>query len=327
MTRAKNLSTRCLSKDEFSEASPRSAIDCTSGALSEQITDLIKESLALNSRRAYASDIARYYAWGGHLPATPQFIAAYLAHHQDTHSIATLTRWLASLAKAHRTLSSPNPTQSELVRSVFRGIRRVRGSNQKQAKPLLRNDLFLILDAMGNGVKAARDRALLLIGFAGGFRRSELVGLNRTDVEAVKQGLILTVRRSKTDPAGFGRKIGIPYGRSRHCPVNALEHWLSTTEELDPIFRPVSRHGEVGNCRLSGEAVSEIIRSRIIQAGLDPLGFSGHSLRAGFVTSAAQAGVSAWKIRHQTGHASDQMVSRYIRDADMFRENAAGALL
>ena len=210
----------------------------------------------------------------------------------------------------------------------MRGIRRELGSAQRQAKPLLREDLFRVLDAMGEGTKDARDRALLLIGFAGGFRRSEIVGLDCDDVERVRQGLIITLRRSKTDQEGAGRKVGIPFGRTRHCPVLALDRWLAVSGiEAGPVFRPVDRHGRVASERLSGEAVSLIVKERVAAAGIDPAGFSGHSLRAGFATSAVQAGVSTLKIRSQTGHASDAMLARYVRDGELFVDNAAGALL
>jgi len=185
---------------------------------------------------------------------------------------------------------------------------------------LLREDLFRVLDAMCERMKDLRDRALLLVGFAGGFRRSEIVGLNYDDVERVRQGLVVTVRRSKTDQEGAGRKVGVPFGRTRHCPVLALDGWLTVSGiEAGPIFRPVDRHRRIGAARLLGEGVSA--------AGLDPAGFSGHSLRAGFATSAVQAGVSTLKIRSQTGHASDVMLARYIRDGELFVDNAAGALL
>lgn len=169
---------------------------------------------------------------------------------------------------------------------------------------------------------------MLLIGFAGGFRRSELVGLDVEDVEPVKQGIIITIRRSKTDQLGIGRKIGIPYGRGRHCPVVSLENWRERAGiDEGPIFRPVTRHGRVRPIRLSGEAVSLVIKECLGAAGINPAQFSGHSLRAGFVTSAAQAGVSSWKIREQTGHKSEAMLARYIRNGEMFLDNAAGALL
>jgi integrase len=255
-------------------------------------------------------------------------VAAYLAEHADILSIATLVRRIATISKAHEARGLPNPCRSEIVRATLRGIKRTRGIAQREAKPLLREDLFRVLDAMGEGMKDARDWSLLLIGFAGGFRRSEIVGLDCDDVERVRQGIILTLRRSKTDQEGAGRKVGIPFGRTRHCPVLALDQWLAVSRiEAGPVFRPVDRHGRVADERLSGEAVSLIAKKRVAAAGIDPTGFSGHSLRAGFATSATRAGISTFKIRQQTGHASDAMLSRYVRDGELFLGNAAGVLL
>jgi integrase len=178
------------------------------------------------------------------------------------------------------------------------------------------------------GVSTPRDKALLLIGFAGGFRRSELVDLNAADIESVRQGIIIHLRRSKTDQEGAGRKIGIPFGRTRHCPVAGIERWLTRSGIAQgPLFRPVDRHGFISDLRLSAEAVSLVLKERVAAAGFDPSGYSGHSLRAGLATSAAQSGVPAWKIRQQTGHASDAMLVRYIRDGELFTDNVAGVLL
>jgi integrase len=225
-------------------------------------------------------------------------------------------------------LGVPNPTQSELVKAVLRGIKRSSGRPQKQAKALLRDDLLVVLDAIGGDLKDARDKALLLIGFAGGFRRSELVGLDDKDIELVRQGIIIHLRRSKTDQEGTGRRIGIPFGRTRHCPITAVEQWRARSGIGEgALFRPVDRHNVISNQRLSGEAVSLVVKERIAAAGLDPSGYSGHSLRAGLATSAAQSGAPAWKIRQQTGHASDAMLVRYIRDGELFADNVAGVLL
>jgi site-specific recombinase XerD len=188
---------------------------------------LVRESLAPNTQAAYLSDLAHFEKWGGRVPAEPETVAAYLATHADTLSVATLNRRLAALAKVHRSHGMANPTSSELVKSVLRGLKRVKGTAQRQATPLLKEDLILALDAAGEGLRDLRDRALLLIGFAGGFRRSELVGLTSGDVERVRQGIILTLRRSKTDQAGEGRKIGLPLARGHRCPVGLLNSgWL-----------------------------------------------------------------------------------------------------
>ncbi|SCW92184.1 Phage integrase family protein [Sphingobium faniae] len=181
---------------------------------------------------------------------------------------------------------------------------------------------------MGDRPIDMRDRALLLIGFAGAFRRSELVGFDCDDVEHVRQGIVLHLRRSKTDQTGQGRKIAIPHGRTRWCPVRHLTDWLTHAGiEEGPIFRGMGRHGRIAPTRLSADAVAAILKRRVQAVGFDPATFSGHSLRAGLATSAAIAGASSWKIRQQTGHKSDAMLARYIRDGDMFTDNAAGAVL
>jgi integrase len=292
------------------------------------VLELVRDSLSANTQTAYLSDVEHFLSWGGQTPSTPECLAEYLAAHAETLSISTLTRRLAALAKIHRAQGLDNPTNSELVKSVLRGLRRVKGTAQRQAKPLLREDLFLVLEATGAGLKDTRDRALLLIGFAGALRRTELVGLDLTDVERVRQGIILRLRKSKTDQEGRGEKIGIPFGRGRWCPVTALDAWLDASGiAAGAVFRPVDRHGRVEGMRLSGEAVGLVVRERVEAAGFDPAPYSGHSLRAGLATSASQIGVPTWKIRAQTRHASDAMLARYIRDGELFNQNAAGALL
>jgi len=193
---------------------------------------------------------------------------------------------------------------------------------------LLVEDLWAILDKTGDSIRDQRDRALLLIGFAGGLRRSESVGLDLADLEFVREGLIITLRRSKTDQVGRGRRIGIPHARGRWCPVREVQAWLEGAEiEEGPLFRSLRKGGVVSDDRLSGEAVSALIKRHVRGIGLEPAKFSGHSLRAGFVTSAARAGIATHLIRQQTGHASDATMSRYIREGSLFRGNAAGQLL
>jgi integrase len=307
------------------DVDPAFAINCTDR---DAISDLIDHSIADSTRTAYESDLRHFTAWGGSLPASSAMVASYVAAHARLLAVATITRRVATLSKAHQVMAGENPCQSALVKATLRGLRRKIGTAQKQAKPLLKEELFAILDLMGDSMKDLRDRALLLLGFAGGFRRSELVGLVVADIEHVRQGIIITLRHSKTDQEGAGRKIGIPHGRTRHCPVAALTDWLERAGITEgAIFRPINRHGHLQPVRLSGDAVSEVIREHLAAIGIDPEGYSGHSLRAGFATSAAQAGASTLKIRAQTGHASDAMLSRYVRDGELFIGNAAGVLL
>ncbi|SFC51150.1 Phage integrase family protein [Devosia psychrophila] len=290
--------------------------------------DFVRSSMAEASQRAFRSDLDQFFAWGGTVPATAGIIADFLAAHATTHKPATLARWTASISKAHRIGGYDSPTSSELVRATMRGIRRTYGSDQRRATPITRANLLAMTGAFTDRPKQVRDKALLLIGFAGGFRRSELVGLDHEDIVLVEEGLIITIRRSKTDQFGEGRKIGIPYGRPTLCPVRAFLAWKALLEHgTGPAFRRIDRHGNISPHRLSGEAVCEVVRQHAVTACLEPSIYSGHSLRAGLATSAARAGVPSWKIRSQTGHASDAMLARYIRDGEMWVGNAAGAVL
>ena len=267
----------------------------------------MQAGIASATKRAYRADLDHFEAWGGTIPATDAQVAAYLADHAAVLKVSTLTRRLAAVSIAHDARDLSNPVRTPLVRATMRGIRREHGAAQHQAKPLLREDLFVVLGAMGDRLKDLRDRALLLIGFAGGLRRSELAAIKLFDFERVREGIILTIRRSKTDQDGVGRRIGVPFGRTIHCPVRTLENWLSAARIEDgPVFRPVDRHGRVSASRLSGEAVSLIVRTRMATAGFDPTGYSGHSLRAGFATSATRAGVSTFKIRQQGSDLQDR---------------------
>jgi integrase len=287
-------------------------------SIMEKAEDLLRHSLATNTERAYESDLRHFRDWGGLLPASPDTICAYIAAHAGALSVATIQRRIATLSKAHEAAGLINPCRAEVTKATLRGLKRKHGTAQRQAKPLMRDDLFLVLDRLGSTLRDQRDRALLLLGFAGGFRRSELVALELADIETARQGLIVTIRRSKTDQEGAGRRIGIPHGRTRYCPVAAVEAWLAASAiNTGPLFRPMTRHGKMAANPLTGDAVSVLLRERLQGAGIDPKNYSGHSLRAGFATSAAQAGVSTPKIRQQTGHASDTMLARYVRDGEL----------
>lgn len=309
-------------------AHPAFDTDCTGQpTIRPEVSDYLRASLSENSRQAYRSDLNHFLAWGGTIPARPEIVAQYLADHAGQHAVATLARRLVSIGKAHTTQGMPSPIDTELVRATLRGIRHTHGSAQRQVAPAVKEDVLAMVANL-EGVKGIRDKALLLIGFAGAFRRSELVSLTVADIEQAKQGLIIHLRRSKTDQDGRGRKVAIPFARGAVCPVLALQRWLEMSGITDgPIFRPVNRHGVIAEFALSAQAVALVVKERAKAVGLDPERYAGHSLRAGLVTSAAQLGVSSWKIRQQTGHASDAMLSRYIREANIFVDNAAGAVL
>jgi len=301
----------------------------TSGATAPQtIAEYVAAATADNTRRAYQNDLRMFLAWGAALPSSPESVAAYLVAHATTLSPVTLSRRLVAIGRAHTTLGHPNPCRTDLVRTTLRGIRRVHGKPQRQAQPALREDILAMLTHM-TGTRGIRDRALVLIGFAGAFRRSELVALQYDDVAFVKEGLTIMIRRSKTDQIGEGRKIAIPFARSHACPVKALSNWLDHAGiDSGPLFRTVKKGGRaIGAVALSAQSVAAIVKEYAANAGLDGHSYSGHSLRAGLITSAAKAGVSSWKIRQTTGHKSDAMLQRYIRDSEIFEGNAVGSVL
>lgn len=317
-----------LISGEFSEKlSAGQLAKSNPSSLSLGVSDYLRASLSDNSRRAYRSDLEHFLSWGGTIPANAEIIAVYLAAYAGRHAIATLARRLVSIGKAHTAQGLPSPTDSELVRATLRGIRHTHGSAQRQVSPAIKEDVLLMVAGLDD-TKGIRDRALLLIGFAGAFRRSELVSLTLADIEQGKQGLVFQLRFSKTDQEGRGRKVAIPYARGAVCPILALQHWLEVSGITEgPIFRGVTRHGLISESALTAQAVALVVKDRARAVGLNPVKYAGHSLRAGLVTSAAQLGVSSWKIRAQTGHKSDAMLARYIRDANIFVDNAAGAVL
>jgi integrase len=215
-----------------------------------------------------------------------------------------------------------------MVANTMKGIRRTKGTAPVQKAATLTEDIRAMIDATDAGIIGARDRALILLGFAGAFRRSELVGFDAEDCAFGKDGLTVTLRKSKTDQTGAGRKIGIPYGSNPDtCPVRTIQSWLEQAAvTTGPLFRSINRYGHVQPGRLSGIDVARVVKKLVKRAGLDAAKYAGHSLRSGHATSAAIAGASERSIMAQTGHRSVQMVRRYIRDGSLFRENSAGKL-
>lgn len=305
------------------------------GSLSPVLHGYIEAALAERTRHEYRADLRRFLRWGGTLPAMPETVAAYLAEHAGSHAMATLQRWLVSLGRAHTAQGFVDPTKADLVKTTFKGIRRRHGKPQRQVAPTLRDDLAAMVRDLANTPRGARDRALLLLGFAGALRRSELVGLQLGDLQFSAAGLTVRLRRSKTDQEGQGRSIGIPFARDpRLCPVQAVQAWLPylypatpTTHPTAPLLRAVNRHGQVANNALTGRAVAFLIKARCVQAGLDPARYAGHSLRAGFCTAAALAGKPNWQIRKQSGHQTDVMLNRYIRDGRLFADHPLEGIL
>jgi site-specific recombinase XerD len=298
--------------------------------LSAQAKEYIGQAKAPATVEAYRSDWQHFTDWCRAqgvqaMPALPEDIATYLAELATTHKPSTLQRRLAAISQAHQMADVDNPAHSSPVKLTMQGIRRAKGTAPNQVAPIRAEELRAMVTTLPDNLLGLRDRALLLLGFAGAFRRSELVGLNVEDVETTAEGLRVTLARSKTDQEGEGAVKGIPYGRnSETCPVRALQSWLAAASICGgPIFRSVNRYGQVQRGRLSDKAVALVVKRSAMAAGLDPNRYSGHSLRAGLATSAAAAGVQERDIMRQTGHRSVNTVRRYIREGELFRNNAA----
>jgi integrase len=317
-----------------------------------------------STRRAYANDWVHFTDWCtsqhdegggllGYLPAAPETVAIYLAEHAGTLKVATLIRRCSAISAVHQAAGHPSPTASPLVRTTLAGIRRVHGISPAAKDPLVAHQVRRLLDALpkepAKALLAARDRALLVLGFYGALRRSELVALDTGDVEVNDQGLVVALRRSKTDQDAAGRRIAMLHtGAADSCPAEVYLAWLAALdtalpplfgqEDDDrwvvlvdgqprrPVFRPVNRHGQPAPSRLTDKAVARVVQRTALRAGLGDLDLAGHSLRAGFATSAAAAGKSERAIMKQTGHKSLPMVRRYIREGSLFRDNATEGL-
>jgi site-specific recombinase XerD len=298
-----------------------------------QVREFIRASKAENTLRGYQSDWRAFCGWcsGQHLcplPATPETVAAFIADCASSLKTGSIQRRLNAIAEAHKATGLESPTHSPIVRNTMKGIRRMNGTAPAQKAAALTDDIRAMVDVTDAGLIGVRDRTLILLGFAGAFRRSELVGLTGDDCVFSGDGLTVTLRRSKTDQAGEGRKIGIPYGSNPEtCPVRTLQAWMEHAAISDGLlFRSINRHGCLQHGGLSGGDVARVVKKLAERAGLDAGKYAGHSLRAGHATSAAIAGASERSIMNQTGHRSVQMVRRYIRDGSLFRENSAGKL-
>lgn len=290
-----------------------------------------EQSTADNTKRAYAADWQHFTTWCADqdlpsLPADVATLCAYLADCADSYKLATIERRMASIGKAHRLAGHSDPTKNEQTHLVMKGIRRALGRAQNQKAPAVTEIIQAMVAQLPSTPAGKRDRALLLLGFAGAFRRSELVALDLADMQSTGAGLIVTIRKSKTDQEGEGTTKGIPLGLNPYtCPVRAVRAWIDAAGLVSgALFRPIDRHGNVKPGRLSSDSVARIVKRAAAAAGLDALDFSGHSLRAGLATAAAAAGVSERAIMNQTGHKSQAMVRRYIRRGSLFTDNAAG---
>ncbi|MCF8475861.1 MAG: site-specific integrase [Pseudolabrys sp.] len=262
------------------------------------------------------------------IPASPAAVAAYLASEAERGvKASTIGRRCAAIQYVHRLGGHPNPVDDERVKAVLRGIRRTIGVTPRRMTPATAERVIAMAPPADGSLTALRDRALLLLGFAGAFRRSELVTLDVADIEEVAEGLRVTIRRGKTDQEGRGTVIAILRGEMA-CPVAAVQAWLSASEITDgPIFRRIRRGGHMQSERLTDRSVANIVKAHAKRVGLDPALFSGHSLRAGFLTSAAKRGASLFKMMATSRHRSTETLAGYVRDQELFKDHAGSGLL
>jgi site-specific recombinase XerD len=295
--------------------------------------EFARRSKAESTLRGYRADWRDFCGWcerNGQrpLPASPEAVAAYIAECAGRLKVGSIQRRLNAIAEAHKATGLDSPTAAGIVRNTLKGIKRTLGTAAVQKAPALTADIRAMVEATDVSLIGARDRAIVLLGFAGAFRRAEIVGLDVADLAFGRDGLTVTLRRSKTDQEGQGRKIGIPYGSNPEtCPVRTLQTWFEQAGITEgAVFRSLNRHGAVQPGGLSPVDVARVVKKLAQRAGLDPAKYAGHSLRAGHATSAAASGASERSIMAQTGHRSVQMVRRYIREGNLFRENSAGKL-
>jgi integrase len=285
--------------------------------------------------RAYRSDAEIFDAWCRErgiekpLPSRPDTVAAFLAAEARRGvKASTIGRRTAAVRFAHRAAGFDDPTQHESVRRVLRGIRRTLGSSPDQKAPATAEIVAAMVSHCPRNLTGIRDRAILTLGFAGAFRRSELAALDVSDLDFEAEGLRISIRRSKTDQEGTGQKIAIPHGRTLK-PVDAVRTWLGAAKITDgPIFRPISRSQRMRvDARLTPESIARLIKAYAAEAGFEMSEFSGHSLRAGFVTTAADRDVTEARIMEVTRHKDARTVRTYIRRANLFKGNAGQSFL
>ena len=265
----------------------------------DKAREFARQSKAENTIRGYRSDWKDFCGWcdrrgTGPLPASPETVASYMADCAGRLKSGSIQRRLNAIAEAHKATGLESPTASGIVRNTFKGIRRTIGTAATQKAPALTQDIRAMVAAADEGRIGHRDRALILLGFAGAFRRSELVGLDVADLTFNRDGLTVLLRRSKTDQEGQGRKIGLPYGSNPDtCPVRVAQAWLELAGvTMGPVFRSINRHGHVQEGGLSSIDVARVVKKLAERTGLDPAKYAGHSLRAGHATCAAMAGAS-----------------------------------
>jgi site-specific recombinase XerD len=303
-------------------------------ALQEETLLNLKSSKANNTVRAYKSDFSDFSLFCSKngfkpLPSDPKIVSLYLTHLSTKGAkMSTLKRRLVSIGVIHKLKGHYLDTKHPSIIENIMGIKRRKGSIQLSKKPILINNLKEIINVIDKQnkeeIKKFRDRSIILIGFSGGFRRNEIVSLDFDDLDFVPEGLKINLRRSKTDQFGEGFKKALPYfDSSQYCPVVSLKKWIEVSKIASgPVFRRFTKGSRLSNNRLTDQTVALLIKEYLQLAGIDSKNYSGHSLRSGFATSAAESGVEERNIMAMTGHKSTEMVRRYIKEANLFKNNA-----
>jgi site-specific recombinase XerD len=299
----------------------------------EETLENLKNSKANNTLRAYKSDFRDFGAFCAKhgfnsLPAEPKVVSLYLTHLSAKSKISTLRRRIVSIGVVHKIKGHYLDTKHPVIIENLLGIKRKKGSIQTGKKPILINHLKEIINVIDEQkiekIKKLRNKTLILIGFGGGFRRTELISIDHEDIDFVQEGVKITVKRSKTDQFGEGMIKGLPYfSNEKYCPVINLKNWLTLSKiKTGPIFRRFAKGSILTSHRLTDQSVVLIIKDCLKLAGIENQNFSGHSLRSGFATVAAESGADERSIMAMTGHKTTQMVRRYIKEANLFKNNA-----
>ena len=316
------------------KSNSKSEISLDIKKLQEETILNLQSSKAENTVRAYKSDFNDFTFFcikNGlkFLPTDPKIVSLYLTHLSTKEAkISTLKRRLVSIGVIHKLKGHYLDTKHPSIIENIMGIKRRKGSIQKSKKPILINDLKLIINAIDKqkkeDIKKIRDRSIILIGFSGGFRRNEIVSLDFDDLDFVEEGLKINLRRSKTDQFGEGSLKGLPYFENpEYCPVTSIQKWIEISKiNSGSLFRRFTKGSRLSENRLTDQSVALIIKEYLELAGIDSKNYSGHSLRSGFATSAAESGAEERSIMAMTGHKSTEMVRRYIKESNLFKNNA-----
>ena len=303
-------------------------------ALQEETLLNLQSSKAINTVRAYKSDFkdfGLFCAQNGFksLPSEPKIVSLYLTHLSTKEvKMSTLKRRLVSIGVIHKLKGHYLDTKHPIIIENIMGIRRRKGSIQKGKKPLLINNLKLLINVIdkynSEDIKKFRDRSIILMGFSGGFRRNEIVSLDYDDLDFVNEGLKINLKKSKTDQFGEGSVKALPYfDNIQYCPVLTLKNWIEVSKiNSGPLFRRFNKGSKLSTNRLTNQTVALLIKKYLQLAGIDSKNYSGHSLRSGFATSAAESGAEERSIMTMTGHKSTEMVRRYIKESNLFKNNA-----